>query len=160
MMDTKLNEFVVWMEAELVPTLSPPMQTSFFQKVKANWEKAEAMKSPGVPNPMVHIVIGPRCLKMRDDILHTLHYLEKTPVPMEEIVRFRFFPSTDLIDEPERMFREASREHMVTMFKYFAEFGRLYYQYLVENDPVLASMVAARKEKGKEKEEGSSMDSK
>jgi hypothetical protein len=145
-LSSKRSEFIAWMEKDVVPTLAPDYQTSFFNNVKTNWLKAEAASPPPAPNPLAFI-IGPRCLKMYDDLKHVLHYLEKTAVPREEIAAMTFFPRENLIDNPERMFREAARPLLVIMFKYFVEFGRLYYRHLCETDPVLASMVNARKER-------------
>jgi hypothetical protein len=155
-LDRKLGEFVAWMEREVVPTLEAEYQASFHSNVKANWKKAEGFKGGvGSVNPLVHAVIGPRCLKMYDDIKHVHHYLSKSEVPQGEIVRMDFFPRDNLIDDPERMFKDASRPHLIEMFQYFIDFGKLYYQYLKETDPVLMTLSAkAGKNKGLLKDEG------
>ena len=144
-LDAKLKEFVEWMGRELVPKLSPDFQQTYYSGVKANWEKAEQFKGAGGVNPLVHAVIGPTCLKMYDDIKHVHHYLAKTEVPAMEIVQMDFFPGTAIITDPERMFKEAAREDLAKMFQYFIDFGRLYYKYMKETDPVLMSL-----SKGKE----------
>ena len=139
-LDSRLCEFIDFMEGTLVPHLKPDYQQQFFEKVKATFLKAQSLTPEGGVNPLIHATIGPKCLSKRTAILKVKHYLEKTPVPQGEIVQMDFFPRGDLIDDPERMFREARREDLVTMFCYFDEFGKLYWQYLKKTDPVLLGL--------------------
>lgn len=138
-LSNRVEDFVIWMEKEVVPTLKPDYQQEFFEQVKGVWEKAELLRQPGQPNLIVHHV-GTRAVKQYAGIVKTLHYLENTSVPLLEIVKTKWFPK-GIIEDPERMFTQASRAHMVKMFSYSKDFAELYYDVLLESDPALAKLL-------------------
>jgi len=136
----RVGDLMNFMDTEMVPELPADYQEVFYEKVKKPFEELQRMAGEGALQLTLHS-IGPMALKDRKCVLKIRHYLADTGVPAKEIVKF-YPKGCQLIDEPERMFREAKREHLVKLFDYFDQFGTLYYLYLKKEDPLMAVMMS------------------